>query len=891
MSNAGEIRARLTLESDAFKRGMDDAKNKMGEVGNSADRLKNDLNVMQKGFSLLGGAATAAIGGSVAIAANFESSMARVGAITGASAEEMQRFEAVAREMGATTTFSASEAAEALQLLGMAGYSVDDSISSLPGVLSLASAAQVDLGTSADIVSNIMSGFGWEATETGTAVDILTKAMTTANTDLPRLGEAMKMVAPVSNSLGVSMEDTATAIGKMGDAGISGSQAGTALRAMFLSLANPTGQTIKAMEDLGIEVTNADGAMKPLPELMGHIGDKMDGMTDAQKTQTAAQLVGREATSGFLALLEVGEEGLADYSQALTDSAGTAERMAQVQNDTVVGAFKEFKSALEEVGIAIGQEYLPMVRNLIDSGADIIRWLGELDPATVTMTLNFAAATAAIGLTVTTLGKLAIAIKGLFMSMGPAGWLILGISLLGGAIISSKLAAEDFTEVNLELAETMIETQDALQVQIDQFDELSSKSRLTTDEFAELIDIQDELGRAVDQNRIDELTERQEALREKSGLSNDELNTMIGLNDSLIEKVPEAAHAISEQGNRVVETTDSFKDYNKELNDATIRELERQKIIAEGKERELQEEVNQLKKEHNESLELEKEYRAEFKNFDEEASIARIEQLQSQIDSNELRGRDAQFARASIKAEEDKLERFRDQYVSQMEISDELAEQIKQKETEIGMADEINGMIVEQLLQQVGLNGTREDGIGLLEEAIAKEQEQIDKSEELRGSQEGLNEQVDGEIGRRNEAIAKYQDAKGQIEEILGLQSSTNDAIQTGTGNVGELEIKYRGAVDRINDGNSAQVEVNNRIDEGIKKGDSLNQTLAERIAKLIDVDDQGGADNLNEKLSRSVTKLVTIKETSSPNAGRSASKRRNPNATSNKFMEVVRCL
>ncbi|MED4127475.1 phage tail tape measure protein [Shouchella miscanthi] len=784
MANAGDIVARLRLENDDFRRGAEAAKQDMEQMSAKAKSVSDDINTIQKISAAAFGGATAAIGGSIAMAANFEQGMARVKAISGATDEEFAALTQTARDLGRTTRFTSMDAA----------------------------------------------------------------------------------------------------VAKLSDAGIQGGKAGTTLRMALLSLANPTGQTEKAMEKLGINVLTAEGAMKPLPELIGEIADKTEGMTDAQKTQTVAQLVGTQAASGFIALLDVGEDALADYTQGLKESEGAAQAIADTQNNTVLGAFDAFKSALADIGISIGNEYLPMVKDVLNGGADMLRMFGDLDPALVTTALNFIAISSGIGLAITTIGKLAIAIKGLYASMGPACWLILGISLLGGAIISSKIAAEDFAEVNLELAETMIETQDALQVQIDQFDELSSKSRLTTDEFAELIDIQDELGRAVDQNRLDELTERQEALREKSGLSNDELSTMIGLNDSLIEKVPEAAHAISEQGNRVVETTDSFKDYNKELNDATIRELERQKIIAEGKERELQEEVNQLKKEHNESLELEKEYRAEFKNFDEEASIARIEQLQSQIDSNELRGRDAQFARASIKAEEDKLERFREQYVSQMEISDELAEQIKQKETEIGMADEINGMIVEQLLQQVGLNGTREDGIGLLEEAIAKEQEQIDKSEELRGSQEGLNEQVDAEIGRRNEAIAKYQDAKGQIEEILGLQSSTNDAIQTGTGNVGELEIKYRGAVDRINDGNSAQVEVNNRIDEGIKKGDSLNQTLAERIAKLIDVDDQGGADALNEKLSRPITKSITFCEGKTFNTKVSSTQKK-------KAREVLLCL
>ncbi|XWU18304.1 phage tail tape measure protein [Bacillus subtilis] len=130
-------------------------------------------------------------------------------------------------------------------------------------------------------------------------MDVLVKTMTTANTDLPQLGDAMKYVAPVAQSLGYSMEDTATAVAKMSDAGIQGSMAGTALRASLLHLANPVGQSAKAMENYGIEVEDAHGNLKPLPELIGHIAERFDGMTSAQKTAAAAQLVGTEAASGI----------------------------------------------------------------------------------------------------------------------------------------------------------------------------------------------------------------------------------------------------------------------------------------------------------------------------------------------------------------------------------------------------------------------------------------------------------------------------------------------------------------------------------------------------------------------------------------------------------------
>src|SRR5699024_1428373 len=353
------------LSNDEFKRKMNETREEMNQAGLSAKQMQKDFSTIQKGSAIMGAAIVGAIGSSVKVAADFESSMARVKAISGATDEEFARLESTAREMGATTIFSASQAAEGLQYLAMAGFDVDQQISALPAVLNAATAGQIELGQSADIVSNIMTGFGLEAEDAGKAVDVLVKASVTANTDLPMLGDGMKYVAPVAAALGWTIEETSAAIGKLSDAGIQGSQAGTVLRASLLALANPTGQTADAMEELRIEVLDAEGNMKPLPELIGHISSKMEGMTDAQKTQAAAQLVGTQAAAGFIALLEVREEGLADYVTELEHSAGAAERMAEIQRNTLTGAFDEFKSAVEEAGIKLGNEFLPMFTDLI----------------------------------------------------------------------------------------------------------------------------------------------------------------------------------------------------------------------------------------------------------------------------------------------------------------------------------------------------------------------------------------------------------------------------------------------------------------------------------------------------------------------------------------------
>lgn len=284
MANAGEIKAKLTLDNAQFKRGMQEAQTQMQQTSTKSKQTSEGMSALGKASAVAGVAIVASVGASVKAAANFEQSMAKVKAISGATDSEFKQLENTAKHLGATTQFSASQAAEGLSFLSMAGFSASDSMSALPSVLNLAAVGQMDLGRSADITSNIMTGFGLNAADSGKAVDILAKTMTTANTDLDQLGLAMKYVAPVANALGWDMTDAATAVAKMSDAGIQGSQAGTSLRAALLSLANPTGQTAKAFDELGISVVDANGQFKPLPELIGHISSKMDGMTDAQKT-------------------------------------------------------------------------------------------------------------------------------------------------------------------------------------------------------------------------------------------------------------------------------------------------------------------------------------------------------------------------------------------------------------------------------------------------------------------------------------------------------------------------------------------------------------------------------------------------------------------------------
>lgn len=861
-ASIGDLRGRIVMDAQGFRRGMSEARNELDRTGQSSKNLKRDFDAVQKASAIVGGTVLAAIGGSVKVAANFEQAMARVKAITGATDDQFGQLKDAARELGASTQFSASQAAEAMGFLGMAGFDVNQTLAAMPGVLDLAAASQESLGTSADIVSNILSGFGLKAEDTGAAVDILVKSMTTANTNLPQLGEAMKYVAPVAASLGIPIEEVAAAVGKMSDAGIQGSQAGTALRAMLLSLANPTGQTIKAMEKLGINVSDAEGKMKPLPQLIGDVGEKMEGMTDTQKTATAAQLVGTEAASGFLALLDIGEEKLQDYTAELKNSEGAAAKMAEVQNDTVNGAFKEFQSALEELGIKVGNEFLPVFRELIEIGTDAVRWITEFDGESAKAILTFAGVTAGIGLTITTLGKLTLALRTTMLAMGPGGWAVIGLSFLGGLLASVHEKASELSEVNLELADSMIESNDSIKKNAEAFETLQRKSGLTSDEFGRFMDIQKELNKAVEDSEIEKLTAEQEALIEKSGLSNDELSRMVGLNNDLIDAVPEATGHITDQGNRVIDTTGAIHDYNDALSDATLRELDRQRIIAEGNEVEIKEQLKELQADLLAGQEREKELREEFKNFDEEATLARLEQLKYDLEHGDHTAREAQALRGKIELEEEKLTLNRDQLVKQMEINDEKNAAIEKLEAELGLVGEIDRRMIDVHLAHVGINAEKGKELEAIDTAIGKLQGQKDKLDELypanmRNTDEyqnqvtSINEQIGGLETARDKVIGVYagsQDLSGELdrqivainEKIGGLREERSE-LEKNTPAADRNTEKYRQGVQAIDDQIAELKGVRDQIGSIISAAGTMNSELGRNISKTVTIRTVGG--------------------------------------------------
>ncbi len=356
---------------------VNSALDKMGKRNVKIDALKVNQKEFQSnlmGKLALGGAIVAP----VKVAMDFEQSMANVGSVANASEAELKSLTAKARELGATTSWSASQTADGMKYLAMAGFNTNQTIAAMPGLLNLASAGATDLGSASDIASDILSGFGMKADEMGKLGDVLANTFTSSNTTLSGLGETMKYVAPVARSAGMSIEQVAAMSGKLGDEGVKGSMAGTALNAIIGRLAAPTGAAAQKLKELGIETKDGVGNLKDLPSLLAEIERATTGMGSGEKLEFMNAVYGMEAASKAQILQTQAASGsLQKYEQALRQQ-GSAQRIAEKQNATAAGAMKRLGSAMESISITIGNVLLPSVTSMVEVFASVIGSIGSV---------------------------------------------------------------------------------------------------------------------------------------------------------------------------------------------------------------------------------------------------------------------------------------------------------------------------------------------------------------------------------------------------------------------------------------------------------------------------------------------------------------------------------
>ena len=337
--------------------------------------LKKFQGLVKTGFKVATASVAAAGVAAIKMGADFEAGMSEVQAISGASGKDLAALTAKAKEMGAATKFSATESAEALKYMAMAGWKTKQMTAGLPGIMNLAAAAGEDLATVSDIVTDSMTAFGLQAKEAGHFADVLAKASSSSNTNVGMMGATFKYVAPIAGSMKYSIEDTATAIGLMANAGIKGEQAGTTLRAVLTRLVKPPKDAAAALDELGVSAKKSDGTMKPLREVIGDLREKFAGLNDSQKAQYAASIAGQEAMSGLLAIVNASPSDFDKLTKAIDKSDGSAEKMAKTMQNNLKGQITILKSSLEGLGIEIYDNVKKPLTNAAKAGIKAVNSL------------------------------------------------------------------------------------------------------------------------------------------------------------------------------------------------------------------------------------------------------------------------------------------------------------------------------------------------------------------------------------------------------------------------------------------------------------------------------------------------------------------------------------
>lgn len=367
---------------DTAKESADGAKKSWEEsnqstVASTESATSKMAGLMKKSAAVIGVASVAAAKKTIDVGKSFEAGMSEVQAISGASGKDLEKLSAKAKQMGATTKFSATESATALKYMAMAGWKTNQMVSGLSGVMNLAAASGEDLGTVSDIVTDSMTAFGLKAKDSGHFADVLAKASSSSNTNVAMMGETFKYVAPLAGSMKYSIEDTATAIGLMANAGIKGSQAGTSLRSIITRLVKPPKDAATALNALGISTTKADGSMKPLRETMAELREKFSGLTESQKASYASSIAGQEAMSGLLAIVNASDSDFNKLQKAIDNSSGAAKKQADVMNNNLQGALYDLGSAAESVGIGIYEDIKTPLTKAVGVGTAQLRILSN----------------------------------------------------------------------------------------------------------------------------------------------------------------------------------------------------------------------------------------------------------------------------------------------------------------------------------------------------------------------------------------------------------------------------------------------------------------------------------------------------------------------------------
>ena len=446
--NLGTAVGYLELDTSKFQSGLKTAQSQfkgfMDTSQSASDRfigLGNSMKTVGSNLSKYVTLPLAGIGAAaVKTTTDFQAGMSEVQAISGATGKDLELLTEKAKEMGSTTKFSASDSADALKYMAMAGWKTQDMLKGLPAILNLAAAGGTDLAVTSDIVTDGMTAMGISIDDAGGFVDIMAATCSNANTNIELMGETLKYVGPVAGALGISMDDLSLAIGLMGNAGLKGSQAGTSLRAGLTNLIKPTEQMEKAMKKYGVEVVKTESGSVDFLGTMENLRSTLGGLDETTQAAALSTIFGKEAMSGWASIVNASEADFNKLSDAILESAGSAEKMSATMQDNLKGSIDNMKSAFEGFLIVIGEKLTPIIRDIVDNISKMFTWFNNLNPAVQDVVIAFGGLLASVGPLLLIFGNLIIFAVNLGTAIGTLTTFF-GAGGAGAGILSAAIGA------------------------------------------------------------------------------------------------------------------------------------------------------------------------------------------------------------------------------------------------------------------------------------------------------------------------------------------------------------------------------------------------------------------------------------------------------------------
>lgn len=660
INNQQAVIAKTEKDLKSYNNQLEELPKTMDDVGDAANRASDGFTVFKGALAdLIADGIRATISGlkdlaqeAIQVGMDFESAMSQVGAVSGASAEDMELLTAKAEEMGEKTKFSATESAEAFNYMAMAGWKTEDMLDGIEGIMNLAAAAGSDLATTSDIVTDALTAMGYEAKDAGRLADVMAAASSNANTNVELMGSTFQYAAPLVGALGYSMEDTAVAIGLMANAGIKGEKAGTALRSMFNRLSAPPKQCAEEMERLGISLTDSDGKMKDLNTVITELRIKFANLSETEATAAAKHIAGAEAMSGLLAIVNATDQDFQKLTVAVNESSGAAEKMAEVMQDNVSGQLTLLQSKIQGIMIRLFKRASDSMKNGVKTVGDaldkvnwnkvgdeigkfatkatdlfaylvrnsstiisVLKTIGSL-MATVfiankisAFTTSFAALVKAFTSAKSATEALSAATKllGINMSALPLMAVIAALGAVYSIMKQSEAAAEDYAKATYGITEKEQELLDAIDASAsaqESLNEARKDAGASIDyEYDKLSELADQYNSLIDENgRVKEGSEDLAEtllgqLAEGLGTTIDNLKENIDLNGKLTESIDELIQKKKDEAKLA-----AFEDDYKEALKNEVQYFQELKGAKEDQ-KDAQADLNQAQAEYNKAME------------------------------------------------------------------------------------------------------------------------------------------------------------------------------------------------------------------------------------------------------------------------------------------------